>query len=464
MLPFLHPREDLQLGPVTADAVRPGDILAYRPRSQEIFARGPGFGCLVTHRVVRRLRVGGQRVFVTKGDNRLKFDPVVFPDQIVGRVARAGGRDLTRGWRRAAGVWVAWVSYLQAMLYHRMLCMHFGRLNKLRLALERRGWISPVFLKRSYEWAVRFVSRGRIRSSATRGIRPEPWVPDDLRAMTEIWNASFPDHATTERRLRQFILAASDGWPSECRVLRRGGAVLGWGVSRGKRLECLAASPEGWASGAAGLLFHPAVTEFGPMPVPSVGEGIVLGREAALAADFGFRPLSVLTEMVLTRERFGEFQKQLPLRGVRIRPWQEGDRERIQEEMQAPELNRRLVERHFSLGGKPERVLLAVRKQRLTGLILGLPDEEAHSCAHLGGWVWSAARPGRPRGYLFHAVVDLRARGWGIGPLLVLAGTEQLFQSGCAEARLWAQDERLWRKLGFLSGQRFVRMSREGMP
>lgn len=131
--------ENIQFEPIEGSAVRLGDLLVYHPRPQEDFIRAPELDRWVTHRVIRRLQVGGQTVFLTKRNDQQMFAPVIFPDQIVGRVIRAGNKDLTTGWRRVWGVTLAQVSYLQAILTHRLMCLRFGRLDKLRWLLTRRG-------------------------------------------------------------------------------------------------------------------------------------------------------------------------------------------------------------------------------------------------------------------------------------------------------------------------------------
>lgn len=490
MMPFLRSNEDLRFEPVAVGAVRLGDVLVYHPRPKETSIQAPESDRLVTHRVVRRLQVGEQIVFLTKGDNRLMFDPVVFPDQIVGRVVRAGKKDLTQGWWRGWGVGIARISYLQAVLYHRLMCLPFGRLNKLWLALARRGRIPSLALQRCYKTAVVLLLRGprgvgdwsggwrRRCSAAIRGIRLERWKPDNLEAMTEVWNASFPHHPTTPERLKQRVLTAPDFDSSRCWILRRNGNLLGWGFSNGsvkgracRRIEGMALTPEGWVSGTAGLLFrrliqpqpgeHPSSTECGPMPVSAVDGGIVFGRAAELAARHGFYPVSFLTEMVLTQERFQRFRKELSLRSVTIRSWRADDTEYFRTEFKASEYNERILQRHLALGGRLERILVAVRNHRPVGVSLWLPDEDVCSWVHLGGWIWSVAKPRRRRGFFFHLVVDVRERHRGVGPLLTWTSAERLFDSGCPEMLLWTKEEKLYRKLGFVSGQRFVRMRRE---
>lgn len=82
---------------VAPEAVGVGDLVVYRPMMEN--------GRLVIHRVIRRLRIGGKLAFLTKGDRRWMFDPLVLPEWIVGRVAGKRNR------------WLAGVSCLQAVLF-----------------------------------------------------------------------------------------------------------------------------------------------------------------------------------------------------------------------------------------------------------------------------------------------------------------------------------------------------------
>ena len=102
--------------------IRVGDLLVYHPRPKEDAIQAPDPDRLVTHRVIRQFQVGDQRVFLTKGDHRWVFDPVVLPDQIIGRIARR------KSWDR----WIAQVSYLQAIAHHRWMCLRHGRVNSPR--------------------------------------------------------------------------------------------------------------------------------------------------------------------------------------------------------------------------------------------------------------------------------------------------------------------------------------------
>jgi len=134
MLPFFRPQEDVWHERIPPSSLRLGDVVAFRSRK----------GGLATHRLVRIVSIDGELAFVTKGDRNLQTDPLVFSDQIVGRVVRVGSKDLDRLFWRAAGGCMARVSYAQAVLYHRLAN---GVLNRLRHRWERSGKIPRVRLR-----------------------------------------------------------------------------------------------------------------------------------------------------------------------------------------------------------------------------------------------------------------------------------------------------------------------------
>ncbi len=476
MAPFFRPGEELQVEPLEDAAVRPGDVLVFRTQDQP-----SNFHGWVTHRLIQRLQVGDQRIYLMKGDNRLLFDPVVFPEQIMGLVVRAGRRDLAKGPWRWVGRIIAGVSHLQAVCFHRLLCLRHSRLNQLRLYWIHRGWLPNISLRRRYESIVRFflqapaVVEGCLAGLKTkiigriRGIQIKPWDPADLREMTAVWNQSFPEYATTPERLKGRIFSSSDFDPSQCWAVCRQGRLLGWGWRRGQRIERMALTPEGWGTGAAARLFHelcassrglPAVDECGWMPLTDTAEGPVLTPESELAARYGFQPVFLLTEMRLPRERFQKPDKEFSKNGISLRSWQEGDAERLRKEFQAPEYDPRFAERHFTLGGRTDRVLLAIQEGQVAGVSFWLPDEEVCSVAHLGEWIWSVAQPPARRGYGFHVVVDERCRGRGIGSAMMGEGSRRLFEDGCDEVLVWTRAEPVFERAGYLPQRRFLKMRR----
>ena len=483
MAPFFRPGEELQVEPLENGGARPGDVLVFRTQDRSYSIEPSNFSGWVTHRLIRRLQIGDQAAYLTKGDNRLLFDPVVFPEQVVGRVVRAGRRSLAKGPWRWLGRILAKISHLQAICFHRLLCLRHSRLNQLRLRWIHQGWFPRIPLRRGYEKAVNFFSRGPIpvlgerliawkmkAVAAVRGIRIKPYALADLEEMTVVWNQSFPDYPTTPERLKGRIFSSSEFDPSQCLVIRRRGRLLGWGWRSDRRIEGMILTPEGWESGAVKVLFHrlcsfhssefPASAEYGWMPLAETEEGPLLSPEAELAAEYGFQPVHLLTEMRLTKERFRESQEDYSSSGLSLRFWEEADAERFREEFQAPEYDERWVKRHFEMGGRPDRILLAVREGRRVGISFWLPDEEVSSIAQVGEWIWSVAQPPVRRGYGFYVVVDERARGQGIGSAMIRAGSELLFQQGCSEVMVWTRAEKVFERAGYLPQKKFLRMRR----
>ncbi len=126
MLPFIKPGTDLCLESVKADAIRLGDVITFYFRP----------GVLVTHRVIKVICQKGQRLFLTKGDNRLNCDPVVSVPQITGRVLLVGRINIRSFAWLFFGRILAGISYIQFALYYRLAG---SGLNKLRHRLEKKG-------------------------------------------------------------------------------------------------------------------------------------------------------------------------------------------------------------------------------------------------------------------------------------------------------------------------------------
>ncbi len=106
MLPLLQ-ADDRVLVAHGSTGIRRGDIVVFRQDGE-----------LIVHRVIGMYHRDGETIFVTKGDNRLHFDPPVSANEIVGRalaVQRAGrSRSLeTPLWRFTgwliAGSTLAWL-------------------------------------------------------------------------------------------------------------------------------------------------------------------------------------------------------------------------------------------------------------------------------------------------------------------------------------------------------------------
>lgn len=134
MLPFFNSAEKVVTQPVDPITIQRGDIITFWTDSSK----------WVTHRVVQVIRRNGLLAFRTKGDNRIRLDPVVLSGDIVGKAIRIGKVDLTRPFWRGLGYGIASLSYAQAMLYRRLSSSH---LNRIRHGLEQRNWLPKLRLQ-----------------------------------------------------------------------------------------------------------------------------------------------------------------------------------------------------------------------------------------------------------------------------------------------------------------------------
>lgn len=82
MLPFLSHKDLVWLRPVTAAELKFGDIVVFHQD-----------GGRVIHRFMRRKRMDGREVLITKGDAVDHGDPPVLPNQVVAKVVR-----VDKGW------------------------------------------------------------------------------------------------------------------------------------------------------------------------------------------------------------------------------------------------------------------------------------------------------------------------------------------------------------------------------
>lgn len=151
MLPLLQEGDHVVIDH-GCDGLQPGDLLSFRQGSK-----------LVVHRLVRIHSSETGLTYLAKGDNVLHYDPIVSPDQVVGRVRAVirGGRQRsidTRAWRVvswliAAGT-LAWMKPLGWGMTpkHKLLGL---RPNRLSSALSRITLIIfslPLRLARWFLW------------------------------------------------------------------------------------------------------------------------------------------------------------------------------------------------------------------------------------------------------------------------------------------------------------------------
>ncbi len=487
MLPFLHPQDEIWHEPVEPGAVRPGDVVTFRN----------GSNLWVTHRVVKVLRHHGGFAFLTKGDNRLRMDPLVLPRQIIGRVIRVGRRDLTRsGWRFFGGG-AAFFSYRQGLLYRRVAS---SRWNRLRHALERRGWLPRVRLQGGFRLASsplswipsgNAVSRAaagwRIRRRLARaGIRIFPWAPDHAEGMTRVWNEAFPRHRTTVERLTRricrspwfdpsgFFLAAQGGNPLGCVLagLREETGRKGRPASGGVGyLEMAAVTLKGSRLGVDRILLEESLgwlrrqrvsrVVSGPLPVEEGPFGFHPGQVIGGLFSRGFSCAAVFSEMVVTPSSYRIPAEPCRLSGLSVRRWEPGDEAALRDffrRNKRPELEASYQE-YLRDRGDSEGILLAHWNGRPVGFCRIALDDRIREFSQCR-WLWTVAKPEGLRGYFFHFVVDASFQGQGAGTTLGARAFEALFQQGCQEIQLWAPRQDLYERFGFLRRGRFMVMER----
>ncbi len=157
MLGTLRPGDQVVIEPVLFTAIRPGDVIAFRPTTAD------DEGIPIVHRVVA-IRPAG---LLTQGDNSTQVDEeLVTADRLLGRVTyveRGGRRRLVRGGRAGQ----LWVVYLRARRRAYNLAARLGRglYQRLRASgLMRRVWrprITRVRLVNNYGTQVKYVCGGR---------------------------------------------------------------------------------------------------------------------------------------------------------------------------------------------------------------------------------------------------------------------------------------------------------------
>lgn len=76
MHPFIRGGDIIEVEPVEASAIRPGEVIFYRSARGRLFA----------HRVIKVDAQHGQVALVTKGDSASSPDPLVHPEQVLGQV------------------------------------------------------------------------------------------------------------------------------------------------------------------------------------------------------------------------------------------------------------------------------------------------------------------------------------------------------------------------------------------
>lgn len=85
MYPFIRDGDIIEVKPMEASAIRLGNVIFYRSAQEQLLA----------HRVIKVGAQYGQVDLVTKGDSASSPDPLVHPEQVLGRVVA-----IRRGERR----------------------------------------------------------------------------------------------------------------------------------------------------------------------------------------------------------------------------------------------------------------------------------------------------------------------------------------------------------------------------
>ncbi|PIQ81792.1 MAG: hypothetical protein COV76_07005 [Candidatus Omnitrophica bacterium CG11_big_fil_rev_8_21_14_0_20_64_10] len=488
MVPFIRPNEDVWFEPVDPARIRTGDLLLFHPRRRSGSVIDADSTRLVTHRVVRSLRIGDQRAFLTKGDNRLVFDPLVLPQDIVGWVTQAGERRLDRPLWRWLGRLIGRLSYLQGVAYARLRCLPHIRFSILQRALHQGRPLWARRLAQAYPGVVRFLCRGplsvfwegmlRLRDGVRllrAGIRLDRWRPGDAAALTALWNEVSPRRPATVEAFEQRVLGSPVFDYTRCRVLRKGKALLGFGFLARKpegfradelqRIECLLFSEKGWQSGGAGPLFRELLRLVAPGPMvqlrygaPVRGEedGIIPGRLAELAADHGFEPGAVMTEMVLTREEVDPKRFSRSGDGIQVRPWRTDDSRWFAEQFIGSDFDPELAAAYAAVSEVSIRV--AVGEGLPLGLCIAAPASVVLPYSGVPGWIQACVESTVGRGVIVQLSMDLRGDPVGVRAALLESALSELFEKGCREVVVWTPSEKWLQPFGFRPDRRMLVM------
>lgn len=430
---------------------------------------------LTVHRVLRRLRMDGGEAFLTKGDNAPAFDPLVLPEQIVGRVTRTGRRDLRRpGWVRL-GRCLAFLSYAHALFWHRLPYSAPDRLL---------GWLPRWSLRRvaeavahPFDWnkgggPLPVVFRRLWKTGlGSRRIRIRPLRREDAGDLARLWNDAAPAHRTTAERLRQRLLENAWAEPALFLAAERNGVLLGAGLARvdGRgegRIDLLFSSGAGRRAGTDRLLFDELLLWLKGRRVPSVvlgpvpeagGDSVGVDPLLAAGAGSGFYMAPPLTLMALRPEAFR--RRRAPAGADwRVRPWESADAEAFRERFSGDGYFPGVVSNHLCAGGKADRICVGVSGGRPIGLCQWLTDEEMVDYRQVN-FIWALSRPGRrKRCYGFHLVLDAGFRGQTWGMWLTCRAIEAAFEAGVGEMVIWATRPGFYRRIGFEPAGQFLMM------
>ncbi|GEM_PF-2189607 len=487
MRPFLKPGVELRLESPKIASIRLGDIITFQFQP----------GILLTHRVVKIFRREDGLSFLTKGDNRLSPDPVVFGHQVFGRVIRVGGKNIRSfGWR-VLGRIIARISYGPSAFYQRL---SKSRLNRFRHWLEKKGAcpgipLRPWFVRFSnpMSWLTRFQSalndlrawQLRLRLS-WQGIEIQRWSAKETEGMTQVWNESFPDYRTTIDRLDKMFCHSPWFDASGCFLIKkRGAGLLGWAFARlnpensqiktrSGSIDVFALTKEGWQKHADLVLFQALLGWFkkrhirqiflNAHPIPKDPLGIPLTPLTIVSSAFGFEPTEVSIGFTVTPGAYRPPDLSKLPGGLMIRAWCETDDAAVNDFFQRngrSDASLFYDRRHTRPVGGTD-ILIATFQGSVVGFCRWILDEEVRDYSD-GTWVWVFSQPNLRRGYVFRLLVDMTSRCQGIGTALGARAFESLFLAGCQEIILGDVQEKIHHNIeqfGFKKSSYFLKSRR----
>jgi len=451
MLPFFQPGKDIWFEPVAPASIRLGDVITYQEKTN----------ALITHRVIKIRKENEKIIFITKGDNRFGWDPIVLEHQIIGKVTHIGNRNLNRFWWRWLGRLIAWMSYAQGKIYQ---CLINSKLNSLRHKLEEKGLFSkslvylffrsasgPLFWITNLKKIVLGYRLLENRRRATRqGIQVETSSLEDVDSMLKIWNEVFPNHKTSVERFSKKLCNSPWFNPLDCFLIWDKKDLLGWTLIS-LRNSLLKPSPEhkkgfvevfaityaAFEIHAAQILVGEALNWFkknkvkevyvGPHRIDDSALGIPLTPLFLTLAHTGFQPFDMSVELNLKRSHYRPFHINIQELDIRIAQ-ETGD-------------------------------LTATLKNQKVAYCRFLTDEQIKDYSDLP-WVWSIAEPKAQMGYFFRLVVDQESRRRGIGTAMAMKAFELLFEAGCEEITISVSQngfyEDFYKRFGFQRKGRYV--------
>jgi signal peptidase I len=485
MYPFLKPGAEIRLEHCESAQVKPGDLLMFRSQA----------GVLITHRVVKILRVDGRRAFLTKGDNRIHCDPSISHDQVVGRVTHINSKFIRSRAYQAAGRVIAFLTYGQSVLCQ---VLSKSSLNRLRHFMEEKGgwprislesWFgraaNPLIWLAAFQAALyRFQIQNLKRRLLKQGVILQPWSEREGDAMTQLWNEAFPEYAVTADRLKRLVFQ-SVRFKEACYYLaKKDGQLLGW-ISvvdessdarfqwpvKSGAIDIFVLSRKAWEMQLEKVLLQEALKWaqargirrifLNPQPVPESHWGIAVTPLMIAASQFGFEPLRISEALTVSRENFHPVAPQALAPGISIRAYQEKDEPGVREFLTR---TGRLDTRYFLDAAAADGLLIAVFKDQVVGFCRWVPEEKIADCNEVA-WLWVVAAPARPRGYLFRLLVDQDFRSQGIGTAIAGRAFAELFQAGCQEIVLMTLQNDpdilpFYTRFGFRKTGSFIRMKR----